>query len=132
MRGGVSVPAPCRTGKPPEGFSIDTAAISTAIFIFFCSHERSSSPSRLGAVLTIQLVKSGCIAKASIAELGLFVSNVFVCSVSGGERKLVSIGHELLVNPSLVVLDEPTSNSTSAFRLFSTPSALTLRKGCTV
>ncbi|KAK1660624.1 hypothetical protein QYE76_048783 [Lolium multiflorum] len=31
---GVSVPAPCRSGEvPPEGFSIDTAAISTAIFI---------------------------------------------------------------------------------------------------
>ncbi|KAK1556103.1 hypothetical protein QYE76_017854 [Lolium multiflorum] len=33
---GVSVPAPCRTGKCPEGFSIDTAAISTAIFITAC------------------------------------------------------------------------------------------------
>jgi hypothetical protein len=31
---GVSVPARCRDGEvPPEGFSIDTAAISTAIFI---------------------------------------------------------------------------------------------------
>ena len=31
---GVSVPAPCWSGEvPPEGFSIDTAAISTAIFI---------------------------------------------------------------------------------------------------
>jgi hypothetical protein len=31
---GVSVPARCRSGEvPPEGFSIDTAAISTAIFI---------------------------------------------------------------------------------------------------
>ncbi|KAK1617937.1 hypothetical protein QYE76_023454 [Lolium multiflorum] len=31
---GVSVPAPCRRREvPPEGFSIDTAAISTAIFI---------------------------------------------------------------------------------------------------
>jgi ABC-type multidrug transport system ATPase subunit len=66
-------------------------------------------------------------AKASIAELGLFASNAFVCGVSGGGRKVVSIGHELLVNPSLVVLDEPTSDSTSAFRLFSTLSALTRR-----
>ena len=31
---GISIPAPCRSGEvPPEGFSIDTAAISTAIFI---------------------------------------------------------------------------------------------------
>ncbi|KAK1641833.1 hypothetical protein QYE76_059638 [Lolium multiflorum] len=37
---GVSVPAPCRSGEvPQEGFSIDTAAISTAIFITACSHE---------------------------------------------------------------------------------------------
>jgi hypothetical protein len=33
-RTGVSVPARRRNGEvPPEGFSIDTAAISTAIFI---------------------------------------------------------------------------------------------------
>ncbi|KAK1694595.1 hypothetical protein QYE76_011292 [Lolium multiflorum] len=31
--GQESLPAPCRAGKCPEGFSIDTAAISTAIFI---------------------------------------------------------------------------------------------------
>ncbi|KAK1660460.1 hypothetical protein QYE76_048619 [Lolium multiflorum] len=37
---GVSVLAPCRSGEvPPEGFSIDTTAISTAIFITACSHE---------------------------------------------------------------------------------------------
>ncbi|KAK1679451.1 hypothetical protein QYE76_040299 [Lolium multiflorum] len=36
---------------PPEGFSIDTAAISTAIFITAAAPmKRSSSPSRLGAV----------------------------------------------------------------------------------
>ncbi|KAK1647140.1 hypothetical protein QYE76_064945 [Lolium multiflorum] len=47
-----SVPAPCRSGEvPPEGFSIDTAAISTAIFITAAAPmRRSSSPSRLGAV----------------------------------------------------------------------------------
>ena len=28
--------------------------------------------------------------------------------VSGGERKRVSVGHELLINPSLILLDEPT------------------------
>ncbi|KAM0910242.1 hypothetical protein ACQ4PT_014282 [Festuca glaucescens] len=43
----------------------------------------------------------------------------------------VSIGHKLLVNPSLLVLDEPTSDSTAASRLVSTLSVLS-RKGRTV
>ena len=29
--------------------------------------------------------------------------------ISGGERKRDSIGHELLINPSVLLLDEPTS-----------------------
>lgn len=29
--------------------------------------------------------------------------------ISGGERKRVSVGHELLINPSIIFLDEPTS-----------------------
>ena len=28
--------------------------------------------------------------------------------VSGGERKRVAVGHELLINPAFLVLDEPT------------------------
>ena len=43
----------------------------------------------------------------------------------------MSIGHELLANPSLLVLDEPTSDSIAASCLVSTLSALS-RKGCTV
>ncbi|KAK1682380.1 hypothetical protein QYE76_043228 [Lolium multiflorum] len=42
---------PAGRGSAPEGFSIDTAAISTAIFITAAAPmRRSSSPSRLGAV----------------------------------------------------------------------------------
>jgi len=29
--------------------------------------------------------------------------------VSGGERKRISIGYELITNPALMLLDEPTS-----------------------
>eukprot|EP00193_Tetraselmis_chui_P015613 CAMPEP_0177781214 /NCGR_PEP_ID=MMETSP0491_2-20121128/17710_1 /TAXON_ID=63592 /ORGANISM="Tetraselmis chuii, Strain PLY429" /LENGTH=721 /DNA_ID=CAMNT_0019301223 /DNA_START=294 /DNA_END=2459 /DNA_ORIENTATION=+ len=42
--------------------------------------------------------------------------------VSGGERKRVSVGHELLINPSIIFLDEPTSglDSTTALALVTT------------
>ena len=33
----------------------------------------------------------------------------FQRGISGGERKRVSVGHELLINPSIILLDEPTS-----------------------
>jgi hypothetical protein len=41
--------------------------------------------------------------------------------ISGGERKRVSIGHELLINPAIILLDEPTSglDSTTAMHLIS-------------
>ena len=33
--------------------------------------------------------------------------------ISGGERKRVSVGHELLINPSVILLDEPTSGDSA-------------------
>ncbi|RZC52613.1 hypothetical protein C5167_021035 [Papaver somniferum] len=66
-------------------------------------------------------------AEAVIAQLGLTKckNNVMggpgLRGVSGGERKRVSIGEEMLINPSLLFLDEPTSglDSTSAQQVVS-------------
>nr|XP_043638068.1 ABC transporter G family member 22-like isoform X2 [Erigeron canadensis] len=60
-----------------------------------------------------------------ICELGLercqdsMIGNSFVRGISGGERKRVSIGNEIIINPSLLFLDEPTSglDSTTALRI---------------
>lgn len=42
--------------------------------------------------------------------------------VSGGERKRVSVGHELLIDPAVLLLDEPTSglDATTAMHLLTT------------
>lgn len=67
-------------------------------------------------------------AEAVISQLGLtrckdsIIGNSLLRGVSGGERKRVSIGQEMLINPSLLFLDEPTSglDSTTAQRIVST------------
>ncbi|XP_073042202.1 ABC transporter G family member 9-like [Primulina eburnea] len=64
-------------------------------------------------------------AEAVITQLGLsrcrdsIIGEPLLRGVSGGERKRVSIGQELLINPSLIFLDEPTSglDSTTAQRI---------------
>ncbi|KAF6163168.1 hypothetical protein GIB67_025032 [Kingdonia uniflora] len=71
-------------------------------------------------------------AEAVISQLGLtkcknsIIGGPLLRGVSGGERKRVSIGQEMLINPSLLFLDEPTSglDSTTAQRIVSTLSEL--------
>ncbi|KAI3986784.1 hypothetical protein MKX01_039758 [Papaver californicum] len=67
-------------------------------------------------------------AEAVITQLGLtkcknnIIGGSLLRGVSGGERKRVSVGQEMLINPSLLFLDEPTSglDSTTAQRIVST------------
>lgn len=53
--------------------------------------------------------------EAIISELGLrkcqdtIVGNELIRGVSGGERKRVNVGTELVTSPSLLFLDEPTT-----------------------
>ncbi|CAD8048393.1 unnamed protein product [Paramecium sonneborni] len=61
--------------------------------------------------------------EALIRELGITkcadtrVGNTQIRGVSGGERKRASIGVELLTNPSLIFLDEPTTGLDSSTAL---------------
>ncbi|KAF9588792.1 hypothetical protein IFM89_015716 [Coptis chinensis] len=67
-------------------------------------------------------------AEEVLTQLGLekcknsIIGGPFKRGVSGGERKRVSIGQEMLINPSLLFLDEPTSglDSTTAQKIVST------------
>ncbi|CAA7019220.1 unnamed protein product [Microthlaspi erraticum] len=78
---------------------------------------------RLPKVLTKQQKEQRAI--SVIQELGLercqdtMIGGSFVRGVSGGERKRVCIGNEIMTNPSLLLLDEPTSSldSTTALKI---------------
>eukprot|EP00803_Ostreobium_quekettii_P006485 evm.model.scf_157.4 EVM.evm.TU.scf_157.4 scf_157:83416-93168(-) len=63
-----------------------------------------------------------------ISTLGLtkcrdtLIGGFMMRGVSGGERKRVSVGHELLIDPAFLLLDEPTSglDATTAMNLLTT------------
>jgi ATP-binding cassette, subfamily G (WHITE), member 2 len=88
---------------------------------------------------SISRKEKAAIAEGVVSELGLtacrhsIIGNSEKRGVSGGERKRVSIGQELLINPSLLFLDEPTSglDSTTAGKIVLTLLSLT-KRGCTV
>lgn len=76
----------------------------------------------------------------TISELGLdkvkdsLIGNASQKYISSGERKRVSIGVELVANPSIIVLDEPTSglDSFTALSLISMLHQLAHQKGKTI
>ena len=75
-----------------------------------------------------------------IAELGLTrvqhtkVGTVFFRGVSGGERRRVSIGVELLKKPKLLFLDEPTSglDSHSSYHIIELMRTIAKKECCTI
>ncbi|KAF8055666.1 rca [Scenedesmus sp. PABB004] len=94
----------------------------------------------LGYAAALRLPRSmGAAARAErveavLAALGLtkcrdtIIGGFFRRGISGGERKRVSIGHELLINPAILLLDEPTSglDATTALHLLVTLRQLAL------
>ena len=76
------------------------------------------------------------IVNSVISELGLesvrntYVGNWHLRGISGGQRRRVSIGCELVTSPTLLFLDEPTSGLDSAAAYHVMASVRKLTEGC--
>jgi ABC-type multidrug transport system ATPase subunit len=90
---------------------------------------------------TLSAAEKAAHAEAIMVELGLarvahsVIGGVRgVRGVSGGERKRVSVGLEMLVNPSLLLLDEPSSglDSTTASKIIGTLKRMSVQGRRTV
>jgi len=80
------------------------------------------------------------IAEQTMSSLGLsrvadsIVGDVTVRGISGGERKRLNIGIEMMAKPSILFLDEPTSglDATSALQVMKALKALVDHQGVTI
>ena len=79
------------------------------MFIFACRIRLDLSEAKMQERVN-QVLKRLNLTGCSDQRIGGF----FRRGVSGGERKRISIGYEIITNPSLLILDEPTSGLDSA------------------
>ena len=91
---------------------------------------------RLRLPLTMSTEEKKRIVGGVIQELGLesvkntYIGNWHIRGISGGQRRRVSIGCELVTSPTLLFLDEPTSGLDSAAAYHVMASVRRLTEGC--
>ena len=82
--------------------------------MFACRIRLNQTPAAMFERVT-EIIKRLSLTTCSDQRIGGWLRR----GVSGGERKRISIGYELITNPSLLYLDEPTSglDSTTALTI---------------
>ncbi|GAB4819573.1 hypothetical protein N2152v2_006619 [Parachlorella kessleri] len=85
---------------------------------------------------TLSAVQRGEVVENVLREMGLdgarntYIGNWHLRGVSGGQRRRVSIGCELVTSPTLMFLDEPTSGLDSASAFYVMDSVRQLAEHC--